>query len=54
MIAKTYKALSIAGTLAVFLSMSSTAYAKDPCQSLICMAGKVSGGVQGNGRALLH
>jgi hypothetical protein len=31
------------------LSISSIAFAKDPCQSLICMAGKVQGGVVGNG-----
>lgn len=27
----------------------SSVYAKDPCQSLICMMGKVQGGVSGNG-----
>lgn len=31
------------------LSASSVAFAKDPCQSLICMVGKVQGGIAGNG-----
>ncbi|WP_175982999.1 TrbM/KikA/MpfK family conjugal transfer protein [Caballeronia zhejiangensis] len=34
--------------IAVF-STSSVAFAKDPCQSLICMVGKVQGGIAGNG-----
>jgi len=36
-------------TAVALLSAYSSAYAKDPCQSLICMMGKVQGGVSGNG-----
>ncbi|SAL07210.1 hypothetical protein AWB78_08475 [Caballeronia calidae] len=42
-----YLVVNVAAIVA--LSTSSVAFAKDPCRSLICMAGKVQGGVAGNG-----
>lgn len=36
-------------TSLTIVSAFSSAFAKDPCQSLICMMGKVQGGVTGNG-----
>ena len=46
MIFKIVPALIVGVTL---LSAGSAAYAKDPCQSLMCMMGKVQGGISGNG-----
>lgn len=36
-------------TAAALLFVANGAYAKDPCASLMCMMGKVQGGVSGNG-----
>ncbi|SAL82297.1 hypothetical protein AWB74_06220 [Caballeronia arvi] len=38
-------------TIFAAFSVCSSAFAKDPCQSLICMVGKVQGGIAGNGSA---
>lgn len=42
------KFLTLAAGLSI-LFLGSTAYAKDPCASLLCMMGKVQGGVAGSG-----
>ncbi|KVX69105.1 hypothetical protein WT34_24325 [Burkholderia stagnalis] len=39
----------ILANITLALLFSNAAFAKDPCQSLICMMGKVQGGVSGNG-----
>lgn len=44
----TYKFISALLAASVAISASSTALAKDPCQSLLCMAGMVQGSVKGN------
>jgi len=44
---KRYLLATIAASIA--FSVCYSAFAKDPCQSLICMMGKVQGGITGNG-----
>ncbi|SAL78487.1 hypothetical protein AWB67_05270 [Caballeronia terrestris] len=44
-----YLTVNIAALVALCAPFA--ALAKDPCQSLICMAGKVQGGIHGNGNS---